>query len=213
MPAPPRTDDYTQPRTTALRDEFRVHHSVRLPALLNATLIASVLEGTKRGTWIGREHDGIGREVILDDARALDVLHFVANTPRLLALVKEITGCDTITTFEGRVYRMVPGADHFDSWHDDVGAHRLVGMSLNLGPDPYEGGTFQLRTDGEHAAPRELPNTVPGDAILFRISPELSHRVTPVVGSEPRTAFAGWFLADGVSYFSRLLDAARERQG
>ena len=196
----------------ALREEFGVYHSARLPALLNATLIAAVSQGMQRGTWVGFEHDGLGREMILDDVLTLDLLHFVANTPAFLALIRDVTGCDTIARFEGRVYRMIPGTDHYDSWHDDVGANRVIGMSLNLGPRPYTGGSFQLRTDGDGAV-RELPNTVPGDAIFFRISPDLSHRVTPVVGTEPRTAFAGWFFADGRNYFSSLLDSARQRQG
>ncbi|MDA1183420.1 MAG: 2OG-Fe(II) oxygenase [Acidobacteria bacterium] len=196
---------------TALRDEFRAHHSAYMPGLLDATLVKSVIEGMRRGTWIGHEHEGLAREVILEDVRTLDLLHFVANAPAFLARIREVTGCDAITRFEGRVYRMIPGTDHFDSWHSDAGAHRMVGMSVNLGPHPYEGGTLQLRTRGEHAVVRKLPNTVPGGAILFRISPVLSHRVTPVTGTEPKTAFAGWFLADGSEYFATLLGAARKQ--
>jgi hypothetical protein len=124
-------------------------------------------------------------------------------------VVRECTGCHAITRFEGRVYRMVPGTDHHDSWHDDAGEGRLVGMSLNLGPRPYMGGCFQLREKSERAVPRELPNIIPGNAILFRISPTLAHRVTPVEGIEAKTAFAGWFLSGGSDYFSMLLGPAR----
>ena len=196
-----------------LRDEFLATHSTRLPALLDAALTQKVLEGMGRGTWMSNEHEGLAREVILDDVRTLDLLHFVANTPAFLTLIRDITGCHAITRFEGRVYRMIPGTDHHDSWHDDEGEHRLIGMSLNLGSRPYVGGTFQLREKSERAALRELPNTRPGDAILFRISDALTHRVTRVEGTEPKTAFAGWFLADGLNHFSMLLDAARARHG
>ena len=181
MPPAAQANDHADPCVTALRDEFRARHSARLPGLLNSTLLDAVLEGMSRGTWMDHEHEGLAREVILDDARTLDLLHFVENTPTFLALIRDATGCKEVTRFEGRVYRMIPETAHYDSWHDDWGGHRVVGMSLNLGPKPYSGGTFQLRNDGEQAVRRELPNTVPGDAILFRISPDLSHRVTPVV--------------------------------
>ncbi len=207
----PQASRHPEPQVETVRDEFQATHSARLPGLLSATLINVVLEGMRRGTWIGHEHEGLAREVILDDVRTLDVLHFVANTPEFLTLVRELTACDAITRFEGRVYRMIPGTDHHDSWHDDAGEHRLVGMSLNLGSRPYEGGAFQLREKSEPTIVRELPNTRPGDAILFRISPDLTHRVTPVAGTEPKTAFAGWFLAGGADYFSTLLGAARRR--
>jgi hypothetical protein len=213
MPQPPQSARHSVAQVDTLRDEFQATHSTRLPALLDAALIQVVLEGMGRGTWMSNEHVGLAREVILDDMRTLDLLHFVANTPAFLALVRELTGCHAITRFEGRVYRMVPGTDHHDSWHDDAGEHRLVGMSLNLGPRPYAGGTFQIREKSERAVLRELPNTRPGDAILFRISDALTHRVTRVEGPEPKTAFAGWFLADGLNHFSMLLDAARARHG
>ena len=211
MPQPTSVRHHCDPQADALRDEFHATHTARLPGLLDAALAQAVLEGMARGTWVNHEHDGIGREVILDDVRTIDALHFVTNAPAFLALVRDFTECDAITRFEGRVYRMVPGTDHYDSWHDDTGAHRAVGMSLNLGDRPYQGGTFQLRENSDQTALRELPNTAPGDAILFRISPDLSHRVTRVMGTEPRTAFAGWFYADGADYFSTLLGAARRR--
>ena len=195
-----------------LRAEFQATYATRLPALLDTTLMHAVGAGMGRGAWTSNKHEGLGRELILDDVRTLDLLHFVANTPAFLRLIRELTGRHAITRFEGRVYRMIPGADHYDSWHDDAADHRLVGMSLNLGPRPYVGGTFQIREQGERTALHELPNTGPGDAILFRISDTLKHRVTPVEGTEPKTAFAGWFLADGKNHFSMLLDAARTRQ-
>jgi len=198
---------HLDPPVEALRAEFQTTHTARLSGLLGPELVQAVHEGLNRGTWINHEHDGLGREVILDDVRTIALLHFVANTPACLGLVREMTGCDAITRFEGRVYRMMPGSDHYDSWHHDALAHRVVGMSLNLGPKPYEGGTFQLRREGEDAMPRELPNTVAGDAILFRIAPALEHRVTPVLGTEPKTAFAGWFFSGGSDFFSTCLGA------
>ena len=41
---------------------------------------------------------------------------------------------------------------------------------------------------------QEIHNTGFGDALLFRISKQLKHRVQEVKGEIPKTAFAGWFL-------------------
>jgi hypothetical protein len=60
------------PHTEALRAEFQTSHSARLPGLLDEVLIKAVLDGMRRGTWMTNDHDGLGREVILDDVRTFD---------------------------------------------------------------------------------------------------------------------------------------------
>ena len=102
---------------------------------------------------------------------------------------------------------MAPGADHFDSWHADVGTthrDRLVGMSINLSPRPYQGGAFLLREEASGEIICALSNIGPGDAICFRISSALKHMVTPLVGKEPKTAFAGWFRSGDRDFYSAL---------
>ena len=88
---------------------------------------------------------------------------------------------------------MVPGGGHYDSWHGDEGFDRMVAMSVNLSSKPYEGGVLQIRDNNTAGILHEVANTGFGDAILFRIGPGLTHRVTTVEGSLPKTAFAGWF--------------------
>jgi hypothetical protein len=41
----------------------------------------------------------------------------------------------------------------------------------------------------------EVHNNGLGDALLFRVSPELEHRVQGVEGDVPKTALAGWFVS------------------
>jgi hypothetical protein len=53
-----------------------------------------------------------------------------------------------------------------------------------------------LRQVGDERLLAEVPNLGLGDAILFRLSRGLQHRVTDVVGAHPKTAFAGWFRTD-----------------
>jgi len=35
--------------------------------------------------------------------------------------------------------------DIHDDWHNDCCDSRLIGVSVNLSPEPYNGGVFQLR--------------------------------------------------------------------
>jgi hypothetical protein len=95
-------------------------------------------------------------------------------------------------------------AGHTDDWHDDTSDGRLLAMSINLSPRGYQGGVFQMRESKSHWTLMEIANTGLGDALLFRVSSDLQHRVTEVQTGEPRTAFAGWFHSTKESMRERL---------
>jgi len=182
--------------------EFDEKHCVLLPKLLEPPLLDFLLERLEQGLWQDRVHEDIGNEVVLEDASARGLLHFVANAPAFLKIVEEITGCGPLTQFEGRIYRFVPNSGHYDSWHNDNGNGRLVAMSLNLSLRGYEGGVFQLREWSSKRIVAEIANTGWEDAALFRISGELEHQVTEVTGEQPKTAFAGWLKSEDPNPFA-----------
>ena len=199
--------------------EFDEKHCVLLPKLLEPPLLDFLLERLEQGLWQDRVHEDIGNEVVLEDASARGLLHFVANAPAFLKIVQEITGCGPLTQFGGRIYRFVPNSGHYDSWHNDNGNGRLVAMSLNLSLRGYEGGVFQLREWSSKRIVAEIANTGWGDATLFRISGELEHQVTEVTGEQPKTAFAGWFKSEDPNPFAGAVGrvsissgAAREQE-
>ena len=97
---------------------------------------------------------------------ALAWLLLLVNDERMLEVVRLITGCGPIGHFDGRVYRMEPSTDHYDSWHDDLGEGRLVALSVNLGREPYEGGALEVR-DRRTGASAEVRSARTGDALLF----------------------------------------------
>ena|SRR6266481_2755264 len=197
-----------------LASQFRQSHAFCLPRLLDPELIQRIAARLETCEWITREDGTIAKEAAPSDVGPANILNFVANTSEFLDLMRRVTGCHTIRWFGGRIYRMAPGADHFDSWHADVGTthrDRLVGMSINLSPRPYQGGTFRLREEASGEILCELSNTGPGDAILFRISSVLRHMVTPLVGTEPKTAFAGWFRSGDCDFYSMLKPAPFEQ--
>ena len=186
-----------------LARQFERSHVFRLLQLLPPELIRMVGPLLEYCLWMRSDHGDIATEEIPAEPLAAGILQFATNTPEFLELIRQAARCRQITRFSGRIYRMGPG--HFDSWHGDVGpGDRLVGMSINLSPRPYEGGVFRLRDETTGEMLYELPNISLGDAICFRISTRLKHMVTPVVGSEPKIAFAGWFQSGDTDFYSIL---------
>jgi 2OG-Fe(II) oxygenase superfamily len=190
-----------------LRAQFGRQHCIRLEGFLDPALLRFIHDRLDIAEFTERAHDDISVELCVQHDAALDLLHFLGNDERLFTLVQQLTGCGHIGCFLGRIYRMVPGSGHYDSWHSDAIDHRLIGMSVNLGAR-YEGGLFQLRERRSPEILCEMANTGPGDAILFRIAKELVHQVTAVDGTTPKTAFAGWFRSEP-EFRALLADRAR----
>ena len=181
----------------ALRDQFGQNHCFMLPGFLETELLDLIQRQIDRGEFRERVHEHIdsNKELCLTESAAFGALLFLMNDEKLFQLIQEVTQCDRIGCFEGRVYRVNPGDGHHDSWHNDIGEGRLVGMSLNLSREVYSGGVLQIRNRDSGALVSEAANTGSGDAVIFRLSPELQHRITEVEGSASKTAFAGWFRA------------------
>jgi hypothetical protein len=193
----------------ALREQFRREHIIRLKGFLDAAHVELTHRYIDEVGFLPRVHEGIGTELCLPEGRAVRLLFFLVNDPALFAVIERITGCASIGCFTGRLYRMLPGRDDFDTWHSDAIQNRMVGMSVNLGP-PYEGGVFQLRDRPSTRMLGEAPNVGAGDAILFRIDKDLEHWITPLSGTEAKTAFAGWFRSS--PQFLTLLEREGETE-
>jgi hypothetical protein len=175
------------------RQAFSEREYLKLPGFLEPALLRAIQAALDREAFHSRTHDGIGIEHCLAPGATSGLLEFLANDARVLNVVERITGCGPIGCFHGRVYRMVPGLGHYDSWHSDVGDDRLVAMSVNLSADVYEGGVLQIRRADSLDVLHEVSNVGFGDAVLFRIAPHLRHRVTSLRGAAAKTAYAGWF--------------------
>jgi hypothetical protein len=160
---------------------------------MTGALFETVKRSIEGGEFADRTHQGIGTEACLLPGIATSLLQLVFNDPRLLDCIAEITDSGPLGCFDGRVYRMSAAAGHYDSWHSDVGEDRRVALSLNVNERPHEGGVLEIRRAASAAAEWTVGNVDPGSAVLFRIAPDLRHRVSAVLGTTPRTAYAGWF--------------------
>jgi hypothetical protein len=175
-----------------LRDEFGKSHCVVLPALLDRALAHELARRVEQSDFYRLEHEGVGVEACMESNATLAWLLLLVNDKRMRDVVEAISGCAQIGHFDGRVYRLEPATEHYDSWHSDLVDNRLVAMSINLGTQQYEGGALQIR-DRRTNEMAERRNPQIGDALLFELGEYLEHRVMPVAGESPRTVFAGWF--------------------
>jgi len=176
-----------------LQTAFRERHHLVLQSLVSEPLLKAIGGSLAQGTFDAADYAGVGSDLRLRGGGALEALHLAMNDPELLGTIERIVQAAPLSSFGGRVYRMLPGHEHVADWHDDLHADRHIGLSINLSEVAYEGGLFQLRRLGSDTLIAEVHNTGLGDAILFRLSPDLQHRVTPVTGAFAKTAFAGWF--------------------
>ena len=182
----------------AQQDTFRKRHAIRFERFVAPPVLArlrSILQAAgdqfkSREDW----HDGklIAREATLSGC--LMLLHILLNQPSLFAEIGEFTGFDeTIRRFRGRCYKMLPGGEHFDTWHSDWSDGRRFGLSINLSVEPVTGGEFQIRLRDSQEIIQTIAPSRFGDATLFRLGPALRHRVLPIRGAAPRCSYAGWF--------------------
>lgn len=186
-----------------LRQEFAVEQCTVLPNLIEKELLDKVIQHVDSAPFYENCHTGPNDVIFASDLSmptkniALHELNFLLNNQRLFRLVEYITGCTEIRSFAGRIYRNMPGKDHHLDWHDDMfHPGRLIGISINLGKEKFEGGSFRIRNKGTTTNLKVVDCSNPGDAHLFKVSPQLEHSVTRVTGASPRTACAGWFTTN-----------------
>jgi len=193
----------TQADLDSLREKYEQDNYVILPKLYEPTLLEEIMLRVDAAPFLPKDHDGIGLEFCMDDKVTAAMMGFFPNNPAFLRLLERITGQPRIGEFSGRVYRMTSSDGHYDSWHSDCSDRRVVTMSVNLSRQAFTCGALQIRRCDSRKIIHEIRNTGFGDALLFRISGDLFHRVQGVEGEIPKTAFAGWFF-EGEDFLSSL---------
>jgi len=197
--------DATAEELARLTREFAQNQCILLRNFLEPELSAYLLRKLAKEEFYSRPHKDTRLELCLKETETHGLVHFLLNDPVLFDVLQKITSCGRIGRFYGRVYRMVPGAGHYDSWHDDDFENRRLTISVNLSHEVYEGGLLQLRNRQTKAKIYEIANTGFGDVIVFRVGRDLEHQVTEVVGSFEKMALSGWFVPWPDYPFSLLL--------
>jgi len=119
----------------ALREEFREFHTFQIRQFLSPEFYSAIIGSLPDSDFKPRPHGKIAMELAVDGQRNLAVhsLQLRMNDLRLNGFLRDVSGIDSLRHFSGRIYRMLPGGDHYDSWHDDVTDGRRLGVSINLG--------------------------------------------------------------------------------
>lgn len=179
-----------------LRTAFAAQHCVKLPGVIEPAMLAWIRDRIATAPFVERVQTDVSepcRDTQLSSADVVSTILAFVNDSTVFRSIRDLTGCDPIGCYWGRVFRLEPGSGQQYTWHDDVDGNRMLAMSVNVGGEPYEGGALQIRDAASGRPLFELTNTTPGDAVLMRIGPDIEHRVMPVTGAYPRTALAGWF--------------------
>ncbi len=197
----------TQQYLDSLRKDYNRDNYIILPQLYESSLLDEIMKRVDAARFLPRDHDGIAKELCMDDKITSAMLMFFPNNPAFLRLIEQIIGQSRVGEFDGRVYRMNSTDGHFDHWHNDRSDNRVATMSVCLSRETFSGGALQLKFAGSDEILHEIRNAGFGDALLFRISQDLVHRVQGITGDVPKTAFAGWFL-EGEDFLMKLRNRA-----
>ncbi len=178
-----------------LRDSFQRSGYVKLPRILAPELARDVYERAVAKGFEDVDHEGIGRELMTRDTSAYHLLALMLNAREMIDFVSRVTR-KPVAVFWGRIYRLASSGGYSQGWHSDDVEERVAAISINLG-EPFEGARLRIREVATERALAEVENTVRGDAVLFRIAPEIEHCNTAIVGDVPKTACAGFFQSRG----------------
>jgi len=194
-------------RLEDLRGALRRRPAVRLTGLLAADVVALAQKRLAKATFKPLPPSPLDSRKVAADPVLRALLISRLNEPSLLKAVETILGRGPVAGFFGQLYRQEPGNESYLRWHGDVlDKSRLAALTITLNETPFEGGTLQIRRRGGNLLAR-IDNARAGDAVLFRISPTLEHRNTPVTGNAPKLTFSGWFFDIPLAEIERRIAA------
>ncbi|MEI9993139.1 MAG: 2OG-Fe(II) oxygenase [Rhizomicrobium sp.] len=180
----------------ALAAQFARRHVLELPDLIQPDVLQTLAPAIGAARFVACAVDGVGPRLRERPTRLGNLLRHLLRRQALRDWLTRITGVSPLGAVTGAVARFEGGGGQALDWHDDIGASaRMLAVTINLGDAPYEGGVFEMRRRDTGEILFRHTHRQPGSALVFRVSPALEHRVTPVNAGGPRTVFSGWYLS------------------
>lgn len=179
-----------------VRDRFRRDRALAFSDMIDASLFDRLLQLCDRAGFIGDAQADVALRQLEVPGTTGKALALTLKRPDLLRWLEKATGCAPLNSTFGRVVQNVVGKAHHLDWHDDLREDptRRLGITINLGQKPYEGGLFELRVKKTRQLVMRHRHVEPGSILIFEVSDDLEHRVWPITDGGPRRIFAGWFL-------------------
>lgn len=181
-----------------LRDEFADKHCLLLPKFIEPSLLSYLIQNLSSVHFDTKlemnNDDEFGKVLFVPlNEPILFVFNLLLNNQKLFNVIEQITKCEKIGNFFGRIHCSEANSNQQISWHGDNADNRLLGITVNLSTEKYKGGFFQLREKVSEKHLCEIGQTQAGDAFIFRIAPNLQHCLTVVESGGRRTVGVGWF--------------------
>ena len=186
----------TEKNLKEMQEQFNKQHCIKLSKFLEPSIVQLIQKGIEQAGFYEDQYkmaNANATDYRLKDKTVDNLLRFLINDEKLFNFIERLTGCPKIGSFNGAVFSLVPGYNHYDSWHQDNFDNRMMSMSINLSTDVFSGGTLKIRDYKSKQILHEVTNTGFGDCVIFPVSPHMEHMVTSVTGTVARTAFPGWF--------------------
>lgn len=180
---------------------LQTHHALRLQRFFDPALAQELASSASVGRQSSRVVPAVDGVAIVTEPELVRRLNALLNADPVLRIVEKIARLrrGSIAGFRGCIATRRRAAGHFSRWHDDIvsGEERVLALSVNLSHERYRGGALLIRKKSQPMRVRRYSNDQRGDALLFRVSKDVEHRVEAVRGAQSRTVFVGWFLGGG----------------
>ena len=164
---------------------------------ISADMLAAVDALCARTAFVAQAVEGLGHRHIEKPELAGTAIKLALGRPEFLRWVEAVTGCGPVGRIEAMVVETRPGGSDRLDWHNDTHANIVLGVTIHLGDEAYDGGAFELRDVGADALRFRHAQAQRGDVLLFDVDPVYEHRVMPVLAGAARRVFTGWLIAAG----------------
>ena len=179
------------------REAFAERRSIFCRNVFEPDFLALLSAFVERASYTREGVDNLLFRTIEQPPRSGGAISLALRRPNLLRWIERVTDCEPLATVSGRVAQIEANPDTTLDWHNDMREPlRRIGITINLGSKPYEGGAFELRErDGGMLTTHR--HVEQGGALIFDVGRHYLHRVLPVTSGGPRRVYTGWFYRAG----------------
>ena len=187
------------------RGIFDRYHAIALADAFAPPLLATLMALSRTDPFVADIGvDRIGQRSVEMGDRVGNAMRMMLARPAFLRWAAEVAGCEPLDTVSGLVAQMEPGSEDVLGWHDDCATYRFrrIALIVHMSDGPFAGGWFEMGPKKSSELLVRIGHVPAGTILLFRVHPDLRHRVLPVEGGGIRRVFAGWLNApeDSTAY-------------
>lgn len=120
--------------------------------------------------------------------------NYLINQKNYIEFLEAVTGCEPIGQMRGHAYVSDSKEKRGYGFHSDDDGNRYFLVSMNITPQPYEGGVFTMRNSKSKETLFQIHNNESYGALIAPIGDHLEHEVSHVSGTVTRLSLLSWAL-------------------